>query len=154
MNGNYLQLVIASNEAKASGYDEPIHLTVDGKVSEPPGANVFIVRDKSLITPTPSSDILEGITRASILELAAENIPEVECVERTVDRTELYIADEVFLCGTGHAEITPVISVDNRTTGTGKPGPVTLSLRDLYYRVVHGEVEKYSPWLTRVSTTG
>ncbi len=150
MNGNYLQLVIASNESKASGYEEPIHLTVNGKVSEPPGANIFIVRDNTLITPSTSSDILEGITRDSIIKLVADNMPDVKCVERTVDRTELYISDEVFLCGTGHAEITPVISVDNLSIGNGKPGVITCSLRALYYDVVHSKVEKYSSWLTPV----
>lgn len=146
---NYGQFRLAGMEAKSLGYDNTILLTSNGKVSETPVSNVFIVRDGSLITPTITSDILEGITRDTVIKIASEDL-RVGVSEREVDRTELYIAEEVFICGTGGAEITPVISVDNIQVSDGKPGEITEKLRSLYFKVVTRKVSKYSNWLTPV----
>lgn len=146
---NYGQGRLAGMEAKSLGYDNAILLTSNGKVSETPVSNVFLVRDESLITPTTTSDILEGITRDTIIKIANEDL-RVRVSEREVDRTELYIAEGVFICGTGGAEITPVISIDNIQVSDGKPGEITEKLRSLYLKIVTRKVSKYSNWLTPV----
>ena len=147
VNGAYVNLALAASEVRSAGFDEAILLSEDGHVSEAAGMNIFLVRDGRLITPSVSGNILEGITRDSIRTLARnEGIP-VEA--RQVDRTELYIADEVFLVGTA-AQILAAGSVDRRIVGNGTVGPVTARLRELYGRAVRGQLTDYSGWLTRV----
>jgi branched-chain amino acid aminotransferase len=122
-------------------------LADNGHVSEGSAENIFIVRDDRLVTPPVSDDILEGITRAGIMEIAAElGIP---VVERSIDRSEVYIADEAFFCGTG-AQISPIIEVDHRPVGSGAVGPITGQIKDRYFDIVRGNVPAYGHWLTPV----
>ncbi len=146
---NYHQARLASVEARLNGYTgQPILLNERGKVSEGPGACFAMVRDGVLVTPPITSNILESITRETILELARD-VLKMPVQEREIDRTELYIADEAFFCGTG-AEITPINSVDHYPVGTGKPGPVTHRLQETYFGVAEGRVAQYRRWLTPV----
>jgi branched-chain amino acid aminotransferase len=144
---NYLNSVIATQECKRRGYDEAILLDNNGYVSEAPGENVFIVRKGKIATPPLSSCVLEGITRDTAITLAKDMGYEV--VERNIPRSELYIADEVFLTGTA-AEITPVISIDDHVIGDGNEGIVCKSIREMYAKVVRGMVEAYEDWVTPV----
>jgi branched-chain amino acid aminotransferase len=146
--GAYVNSAFAKTEAQLNGYDEAIVLTHDGHVSEGSAENLFLVRDGQLITPAISDDILEGVTRAGMMQLAREELA-VEVVQRTVDRSELYIADEVFLCGTG-AQISPVTSVDHRVVGDGKVGPITQRLTTLYFDAVRGRLPAYRDWLSPI----
>ncbi|MGH9465958.1 MAG: branched-chain amino acid transaminase [Terriglobales bacterium] len=148
--GAYANSVLAGDEAAANGFDEAIFLNQAGHVCEAAAANVFLVRHGQLITPSVSEDILEGITRESVIELARQEL-HLAVVERPVDRTELYIAEEMFLCGTG-AEIKPVISVDHRPVGAGEPGPLTRKLSDIYREATRGHVPAYRHWLTPAYT--
>jgi branched-chain amino acid aminotransferase len=148
VNGGYVNLALAASEVRSSGFDEAVLLNEDGHVSEAAGMNLFLVRDGRLVTPAISGNLLEGITRDSIRTLALdEGIP---FEERAVDRTELYVADEVFLVGTA-AQVAPVGSVDRRQIGGGAAGPVTTRLRELYGRAVRGQIARYGDWLTRVT---
>lgn len=144
---NYRNSQLASGEASMNGYDTPILLNTRGKVAEGPGACIMMVRDGRLITPGVTESILESITRNSIIELARDL--GIEVVERSVDRTELYIADEVFFCGTA-AEITPIVSVDRYTVGDGEQGPITTRLEQLFHDVVRGKEARYRHWVTPV----
>ena len=145
--GGYLNAALAIADAQEAGFDEAILLTQDGHVSEGSAANLFLVMNGKLITPAVADDILVGITRAAVVELAEKlGIP---VAERRIDRTELYVADEIFLCGTG-VQIAPVTKVDGRKIGDGKMGELTRSIQDLYLAAVHGEVEEYMGWLTPV----
>jgi len=145
--GGYMNAAIAVADAQAGGYEEAILLTADGFVSEASAANLFLVRDGELLTPDVSSDILPGITRAGVLDIARRaGIP---AVERRVARTELHLADELFLCGTG-VQISPITSVDRRPVGSGDVGPVTLELQRRYFAAVRGVDELFMPWLTAV----
>jgi len=146
--GAYVNSAFSKSEAVLNGYDEAIVLTIDGHVSEGSAENIFIVRDGVLITPSATDDILEGITREGLIQLARQELG-LETVVRTVDRTELYAADEVFLCGTG-AQISPVIDIDHRTVGNGEVGPITRRLTTLYFDIVRGRVPKYHDWLTPI----
>ncbi len=142
--GDYVNSILAKREAKLDGYDEAIMLDTQGCVSEASGENIFVVRDGSLRTP-PLHTVLDGITRASVLEVArAEGIP-VE--ERVITRDELYTADEVFLTGTA-AEVTPVRMVDHRAIGEGKRGPTTKRLQSAFFDIVKGRDSRYDHWLT------
>ena len=143
---NYANSLLAKREALKDGYDEAMLLDTDGYVAEGSGENVFIVR-KGLIKTPPLTSILEGITRETIIELAAER--GMKLVEERFTRDELYIADEAFFTGTA-AEITPIREVDNRTIGTGKPGPITKELQAAYFDCVHGREAKHGKWLTYV----
>jgi branched-chain amino acid aminotransferase len=144
---NYRNGQLASAEASINGYDTPILLNTQGKVAEGSGACLMMVRDGKLVTPTGTDSILESITRATIMELATDlGIP---VVERSIDRTELYIADEVFFCGTA-AEITPIASVDRYVVGDGGLGPVTSKLEQLFHDIVRGKEERYASWVTPV----
>jgi branched-chain amino acid aminotransferase len=145
--GGYLNAALAVADAQAAGYDEAILLTADGHVSEASAANLFLVSHGTLVTPDPASDILPGITRTAIMDLATA--ASIRCIERPVCRTELYAADEMFLCGTG-VQVAPVSSVDGRPVGGGRVGPVTTLLRDRYLAAVRGELDEYRPWLTPV----
>lgn len=146
--GGYLNSALARREALDHGYTEAILLTEDGHVSEGSAEHVFIVRNGGLISPPSSEDNLDGITRQSLISLAQEDLA-IPFVERPIGRTELYIADEMFLCGTG-AEITAVRSVDRRVVGTGKVGPVTTRLAAHFEAVVRGRVATRRDWLTPV----
>jgi branched-chain amino acid aminotransferase len=146
--GIYVNSALAKSEALQSGFDEAILLTMDGHVSEGSAENIFIVRQGVLYTPPPSDNILEGITRQTVMHLAREEMG-LDVVERSIDRTELYASDEVFLCGTG-AQVAPVIEVDRRRVSDGEPGPVTLRIQDIYNGLVSGGNAKYAEWLTPV----
>ena len=146
--GAYVNSALTKSEAVLNGYDEAIVLTLDGHASEGSAENLFIVRDGALITPPITDDILEGITRRSLMELARAELG-IETVVRSIDRTELYVADEVILCGTG-AQISPVISIDHRSVGAGVVGPLGARLRDLYFAAVRGRLPAYSHWLSPV----
>jgi len=147
-SSNYLNSRYASEEAKRNGYDTALLLNPSGKVAESPGACLMMVRDGKLITPTVTSGILESITRATLLQLCHQ-VLHIEVVEREVDRTELYIADEAFLCGTG-MEIAPIASVDRFTLGTGGIGPITQRIETLYHDLVRGIDQRYAQWRTPV----
>lgn len=147
INGSYINASLMKNEAILNGYDEAIALDQHGHVSEGTVANLFIVRNGVLVTPDAATDILEGITRSSILQLADDIGLEVQ--QRTIDRSELYIADEVLMCGSS-AKITPVLSVDKRPIGNQKIGPITQKLAQLYDQIQHGVIEDDNNWLTQV----
>lgn len=146
--GGYLNSALARREAFDNGFDEAILLTEAGKVSEGSAEHVFIVRDGQLLSPPSTEDNLDGITRRTLLQLAREDLS-LPVVERPIGRTELYTADELFLCGTG-AEVTPVRSVDRRKVGDGNVGPITTRLKGHYQDVVHGRVPERTKWLTPV----
>ena len=147
ITGAYVNAALAKTEAQEAGFDEAIVLTQEGHVSEGSAENLFLVREGILTTPPASDNILEGITRSSILQLAAD--AGVPTAVRSIDRTELYIADEVFLCGTG-AQISPVTSIDHRTVGKGEPGPITQKLSHTYFDAVRGRAPRYRSWVTPV----
>lgn len=144
---NYRNGQLASAEATINGYDMPILLNTQGKVAEGAGSCLMMVRDGKLVTPTGTDSILESITRAAIMALAQDL--GVEVVERPIDRTELYIADEVFFCGTA-AEITPVSSVDRYVIGDGDLGPVTTEIERHFHDIVRGKDKRYASWVTPV----
>lgn len=148
VTGIYVNSALAKTEANLNGYDEAIMLNADGHVSEGSGENIFMIRKGQLITPTPSDNVLEGITAQSVMELARKELG-VEIVQRTIDRSELYIADEVFMTGTA-AHLTPVVEVDRRSVGDGKIGPITRQLSDLFFDCIRGKNEKYRHWCTPV----
>lgn len=147
ITGSYVNGAFAKSEAQQNGYDEALMLTQEGHVSEGSAENLFILRDGILMTPPASDNILEGITRAHILTMAGDlGIP---VKERSIDRTELYTADEVFLSGTG-AQLAPVVEIDHRAIGDGKVGTITLRLHNLYFDAVRGNSDAYRDWLTPV----
>lgn len=147
-SSNYLNSRFASEEARRNGYDAAIILQPNGKVAEAPGACLMIVRDGKIITPPVTSGILESITRATLIQLCRE-VLQVEVIEREIDRTELYVAREAFLCGTG-AEITPLASVDRFTLGDGNIGPITQQIETLYHDIVRGVDTRFPEWRTEV----
>src|SRR4030042_5497987 len=135
ISGSYVNAALQKTEAMLNGYEEAIVLTSNGQhVSEGRAMNVFIVKNGNLITPPVTDDILEGITRDTVIKLAVED-ENIKVIERSIDRTELYTADELFFCGTG-AQISPIGYVDKRPVGNGEMGPVTKKLQSLYFRVV------------------
>lgn len=146
--GAYVNSALVKSEALMDGYDEAIVLDHHGHVSEGSAENIFMLRDGKLITPSITSNILEGITRRTIMELAAAELG-LETEEREIDRTELYVCDELFFCGTG-VQVAAIATVDRRPVGSGKIGPITTQIRDLYFDVVKGKVEKYRAWNTPV----
>ncbi len=146
--GIYLNSALARREAFDNGFDEAILLTERGYVSEGSAEHVFIIRDGQLISPPSTEDNLDGITRRTLITLATEDLG-LSFQERPIARTELYVADELFLCGTG-AEVTPVGSVDRRTVGEGGVGPITARLKQHFNDVVHGRVASRTDWLTPV----
>ena len=145
---NYVNARLAVHQAKADGYDGALMLTPDGKVSEAPIACFFMVRDGKLISPSASSNILESITRDTILKRYLELTGEPARV-RTIDRSELYFAEEAFLCGTGQ-EILPVTAIDRLPVGDGEIGPLTRRLRQDYFDLVRGRVSDHPEWRTLV----
>lgn len=144
VNGAYINAALAKSEALMDGYDEAIFLTSDGHVSEGSAENIFIVRDGILITPPVTADILEGITRHTVMELARQEL-KIEVIERQIDRTELYIADEAFFVGTG-AQVSSIAEIDGRTIGDGSMGPITSDVQRIYFDVVKARVPKYRHW--------
>ena len=142
--GAYVNSAFAKTDAQRAGFDEAIVLNQDGHVSEASAANVFLIRRGTAVTPAVSDNVLEGITRRSVIELLS-TVLGVPVVERSVDRTELALADEVFLCGTG-VQIAAITRIDHRPIGTGRMGPVVSSLRDLYFAVVRGERPEFRHW--------
>jgi len=150
---SYMNSLLAKLEAKAHGYAEAVMLNENGLVCEGTGENLFTVRNGVLSTPPLSDGLLEGITRDSILTIATDMFEAEELdvypVEESLTRTDLYIADEVFLCGSA-AELTPVASVDDRQIGEGKAGEVTRARQQRFFDVVYGNVEDYADWLTEL----
>jgi branched-chain amino acid aminotransferase len=147
MGGNYLNSIIATQEAKRNGFDEAILLDHNGNVSEAPGENIFIVRDGQLLTPSIASSALEGITRDAIIKIAKDL--DMDFIERDIARSELIISDEIFLTGTA-AEITPIISMDSKKIGNGKPGDITKKMMQEYTDIVMNKNNDYAQWLTSV----
>ena len=143
---NYHNARLTQLQAKADGYDGALMLTAQGRVSEAPIACFFMVREGKLITPSITSNILESITRDTIITLYREHTGQV-CEEREIDRSELYFAEEAFVCGTGQ-EILPVTSIDKLPVGDAKPGPITAMLRQAYFDVVRGNVPDHAEWRT------
>lgn len=141
--GAYANTALIVTDAKLAGFDEAIVLDEAGVVTEGSAMNLFIVIDGKLVTSNTTDNILQGVTRNTIIELAKDlGIP---TEERVIDRTELYIADEAFYCGTG-AQISPIVNIDNRDLGDGKVGPISTKLQKLYFDVVQGKVDKYKNW--------
>ncbi len=146
-SGNYLNSILTSREVRGAGFDEAILLSYNGHLAEGPGENIFLVKDGKLITPGTSADILGGITRETVIQLARDQ--GLEVIERDIHREELYVADEAFFCGTA-AEITFISSVDNIPVGDGSKGPVTKKMAELYTDTVTGKISQYDGWLTYV----
>lgn len=148
VSGAYANSALIKTDAVNAGFDEALVLTQDGHVSEGSAMNIFMVRNGALITPPVTDNILEGITRRTVIELAREELG-IPVVERPIDRTEVYLSDEFFMTGTA-AAVTAVTRVDYRVIGRGEMGPITTRLRELYARVVRGRHPKYRHWLTPV----
>ena len=148
--GLYTTSILAKTEAVSAGYDEAILLNNDGTVSEGSGENLFMVQNGEIITPTETDNCLLGITRHTIIQIAKNEL-NIDIKERRIHRSELYLADEIFLTGTA-AHVTSVGSLDNRTIGNGKVGQITKTLQDIYFSIVSGKIEdkKYKSWLTEV----
>ncbi len=146
ITGLYVNNALAKTEAVENGFDEAIMLSSDGHVSEGSGENIFLVIDGKLVTPATYSSILRGITRDTVIELARKELG-IETVERQIDRSELYIAEESFFTGTA-ANITPLTEVDRRQIGNGEIGKITKKLQKLYSDVIHGRNPKYLEWCT------
>ena len=145
--GGYVNMAFQKTEAELNGFDEAVVLTADGHVNEASAANVFVIRDGVALTPPVSDDLLEGVTRLALIEiLGNEGIP-VEV--RSIDRSELYVADEMFLCGTG-VQVSSVIEVDHRPMGSGTIGPIGRLVRDRYFEAVRGRLPEYAHWLTPI----
>jgi len=149
ITGSYVNSAFAKSEAMQNGFDEAIMLTHDGHVSEGSAENIFLWMNNELVTPAATENILLGITRDTIIELATRELGRITR-ERQIDRTELYMADEIFMCGTG-AQIAPVISVDHRPVGDGTIGPIANTIQKLYFDVVRGRRSEYrEQWCTAV----
>lgn len=147
-SGAYANAALIKTEALDDGYDEAIVLTDDGHVSEGSAENIFIVRGGKLVTPPETDDLLPGITRDTVMVLA-EKVLNIPVEIRRIDRTELYIAEEAFFCGTG-AQIAPITSVDNRPIGNGEVGPISKKMQEIYFQVVRGQLKEFSHWCTPV----
>jgi branched-chain amino acid aminotransferase len=144
ISGAYVNSALAKTDASRAGFDEALVLTQDGHLSEGSAMNLFIVRDNVLITPPVTENILEGITRRTVIEMAKNEL-KLAVVERPIDRTEIYICDELILTGTA-AQVTAVTRVDHRPVGNGEMGPVAETLRKLFNDVVRGNNPKYAHW--------
>jgi len=148
ITGAYINSALAKSEAQMNGFDEAIMLSSDGHVAEGSAANLFMVKNGTLFTPDPTQNVLEGITRRAVLKLAADELG-LAVVERSMDRSELYVADELFFTGTA-AGIVHVSTVDHRPVGDERMGPVARELREWYERATMGREPKYRSWLTPV----
>ncbi|HEY9688295.1 MAG TPA: branched-chain amino acid transaminase [Coleofasciculaceae cyanobacterium] len=146
--GAYMNTALAVTDARKMGFDDAIFLTEAGTVSEGSAMNLFLVKNGQLVTPSKTEDILEGITRDSLITLAKDELG-LETVERSIDRSELYHADEAFFCGTG-AQVAPITSIDHRPIGDGEFGPITRKIQSLYFDVVKNKVPQYRHWVTLV----
>jgi len=142
--GGYVNSALAKSDANLAGFDEAILLNQDGHVSEGSAENIFIYRKGKIVTPPVSDNILEGITRNSMITVMRDEMG-LDVVERPIDRTEVYLSDEVFMVATG-AQVVAITRIDYRKIGTGTMGPVVQKLRDLYFNVVRGNVPKYRTW--------
>lgn len=151
ISGAYANSALIKTDAVRAGFDEALVLTQDGHLSEGSAMNVFIVREGTLITPPITENILEGITRRSVIELAHNELG-IPVIERPIDRTEVYLCDELFMTGTA-AQIVAVTRLDHRPIGNGKMGAITARLRDLYQDAVHGRIPHYRHWNTPVYET-
>jgi branched-chain amino acid aminotransferase len=147
-SANYHNSRFANVEAKLNGFGTPIMLNDRGEIAESPGSCFMMVRDGAVITPPVTADILESITRMTLIELCRDELG-VTVVERDIDRTEAYVADEAFFCGSGH-EVQPIIAIDHYPVGDGKVGPLTRKIQRLYFDITAGHVAKYRKWLTPV----
>jgi branched-chain amino acid aminotransferase len=148
VTGIYVNSALVKTEAQENGFDEGIMLNQDGHVSEGSGENILILRHGRLITPARHDNILEGITLATVTEIARKELG-IEVIERTIDRSELYIADEVLMTGTA-AHVSAVIEVDRRPVGNGEPGAITKQLQRIYFQAITGRLPKYASWCTPV----
>ena len=146
--GIYINNALAKTEAINNGFDEAIMLAPDGHISEGSGENIFLVVDGKLVTPSSQSNILVGITRNTVIELAEKELG-IETIHRSIDRSELYSADECFLTGTA-AHVTPVAEIDHRKVGDGEIGEITRKLQEIYAKVIRGEHPRYMHWCTPV----
>jgi len=146
VTGIYVNSALVKTEAHENGYDEGIMLSQDGHVSEGSGENIFIIVDGKLVTPASCDNILKGITRDTVIKLAKNELG-IDTLERSIDRSELYVADECFMTGTA-ANVTPVVEVDRRPVGAGKVGPITRRLLNLYSDVIRGRNRTYKDWCT------
>ena len=144
ITGTYINSAFIKTDASNSGFDEALVLNIDGHLSEGSAMNFFMVRDRVLLTPPVTDNILEGITRKTIIELARAELG-IDVVERSIDRTEVYLADEVFLTGTA-AQVTAVTRVDHRPIGSGEMGSITPQLRTMFGDVVRGKPPSYRHW--------
>ena len=145
--GGYVNMAFQKSEAELNGFDEAVVLTAGGHVNESSAANIFVIRDGVALTPPVSDDLLEGVTRKALVELMTnEGIP---TAERSIDRSELYVADEIFVCGTG-VQVSPVVEVDHRPVGSGEVGPIARLVRDRYFEAVRGKLPAYRHWLTPI----
>lgn len=151
ITGAYINSALAKDQAEEAGCDDALMLNSRGKVAEASGANLYIVRNGTMITSPITGDILEGITRMSIIQYAEDAGIPVEV--REIDRSELYIADEAFLCGTG-AQVAVIGSIDGRPVGTGQRGPVTETIQDIFFKVVRGQNARYDALLTKIPVHG
>ncbi|MEI7579087.1 MAG: branched-chain amino acid transaminase [bacterium] len=147
IHGAYVNTAFAKTEAIDAGFDEALVMDKDGHIVEGSAENFFMVRDGVLITPPANANILEGITRKTVLEIAHDL--KIPVVERDIDRTEVYLADEVFLSGTG-AKVSPVTQIDSYVIADGKIGSISKKIQDVYFRATKGEVKQYEQWLTAV----
>lgn len=147
ISGSYINSSLARQEALDNGFDEAIFLTESGSVSEGSASNLFIVREGILVTPRKTDDVLEGITKNTVIQLAEDL--KIPTEEREIDRTELYICDEAFFCGTG-AQIAWIAKIDNRLIGEGKRGTITKEIQELFFEVVYGRKKKYEHWNKKI----
>lgn len=147
VSGAYANAALIVTEAKRAGFDDAIVLSENGHVTEGSAMNFFLVENGKLITTKTTDNILVGVTRNTIIELAKDM--GIETIQRDIDRTELYIADEAFYCGTG-AQVSPITKIDNRPLGNGEVGEISKKIQSLYFDVVRGKVEKYKKWCTSV----
>lgn len=148
VSGAYANTALIKTDASLAGFDDAIVLSNDGTVTEGSAMNLYLVEDGKLITTKTTDNILVGITRNTIKELAEKEFG-IEVIEKEIDRTELYIADEAFYCGTG-AQVSPITRIDHRSVGNGEVGPITAKLQQLYFEVVKGNMSKYSEWCVPV----
>lgn len=144
VGGSYVNCALISTDARLSGFDDAISLSEDGTVSEGSAMNLFLVMDGKLVTTLSTDNILQGITRDTVITLAKEVLG-LEVETRVIDRTELYLADEAFFCGTG-AQVSPITNIDNRPLGDGSIGPISDKMQKLYFDVVSGRVPEYKKW--------
>ncbi len=148
IGGCYANTALIVTDAVKAGFDEAIVLSHEGTVTEGSAMNLYLVEDGKLVTPATTDNILVGVTRNTVKEIAEKEFG-IEVIEKEVDRTELYIAEEAFFCGTG-AQVSPITSIDHRPVGNGEVGPITKKIQDLYFDIVRGNVEKYNKWCVPV----